>query len=193
MNGFVTVSGKNIHYIEEGSGSKVVLMFHGASFKAETWKEVGSLRVASEAGYRAIAVDFPGYGQSEGKRENLSDFVGDFIASLSVREPVLLGASMGGKAVLEFALSNRKVPLKSLILVGPVGLKENQARLNQLKGVRILAIWGSEDTISPPQDNSYLLQEIGAKTAIIDGAPHACYMKEPQKFNQILYEYLTSI
>ncbi len=193
MDSFVVVDGNRIHYIEEGEGSKPLLLFHGSNFNARTWVDVGTVAAAASSGFRAVSVDFPGYGQSQGDRQGLSKFIGDFIKALNwVKEPVLLGASMGARAVLEYALSIRGKGIKALILVGPVGLAENAERLNLLSGLRILGIWGSEDSISPVR-NAVFLQKIGATVEIIDKAPHACYMKEPQKFNEIVVKFLKSL
>ena len=193
MDSFVLVGGNRIHYIEEGQGNKALLLFHGANFNARTWVEVGTVAAAASNGFRVISVDFPGYGQSQGERRDLSKFVGDFIKALGwVKEPVLLGASMGARALLEYALSVSGKGIKALILVGPVGLAENAERLDLLSGLKVLAIWGSEDNISPTS-NAKFLQRIGASVEIIEKAPHACYMKEPQKFNEIVVKFLRSL
>ncbi|WP_449462022.1 alpha/beta hydrolase [Tardisphaera miroshnichenkoae] len=193
MDNFAIVDGDRIHYIEEGNGDKPLLLFHGSSFNARTWVDVGTVSAAVSIGFRVISVDFPGYGQSQGQRKDLSKFIGDFIEVLNwVKQPVLLGASMGARAVLEYALSIGGRDIKALVLVGPVGLTENADRLSLLSGVKVLGIWGSEDNISPAS-NARFLKNIGATVEIIDKAPHACYMKEPQKFNEIVVKFLNAL
>lgn len=43
-----------------------VLLLHGASFQAATWEEVGTLALLQGRGLRAVAVDLPGHGRTDG-------------------------------------------------------------------------------------------------------------------------------
>jgi pimeloyl-ACP methyl ester carboxylesterase len=61
------VEGGRVHYLIEGDeqGRPVVLL-HGASFRAQTWKEIGTRAAPAGARYRACAVDLTGLGRSCG-------------------------------------------------------------------------------------------------------------------------------
>lgn len=57
--------GSQVHDLIEGhEGGQPVVLLHGSSFNAETWKEIGTMRELAEAGYRTYAVDLPGHGKS---------------------------------------------------------------------------------------------------------------------------------
>ena len=62
---FINFEGGKIHYLEVGKEDQPSIVFlHGASFKAKTWQDLGTLKLIAEKGYHAIAIDLPGFGDS---------------------------------------------------------------------------------------------------------------------------------
>jgi pimeloyl-ACP methyl ester carboxylesterase len=60
---WIEVGGCRVHYrIEGDEGGQPVVLLHGSSFKAETWRQTGTMAALAEAGYLAYAVDLPGSG-----------------------------------------------------------------------------------------------------------------------------------
>ena len=54
----ITINSNNVHYLESGAHStQTVLLMHGASFQAETWRQIGTLDILTKSGYHAVAVD----------------------------------------------------------------------------------------------------------------------------------------
>ncbi len=99
-------------YIEQGHGDTGVLLLHGIGGGASIWGEHGSgtLQAVAEAGYRAVALDFPGYGAAaaDGPPEmaRLVQAIAATIEQLQARGAgriVLVGHSMGGMVAQEFA------------------------------------------------------------------------------------------
>ena len=79
----------------------------------------------------------------------------------------------------------------SLILIGAVGVQENKERLKELN-LPCLAVWGGEDTISPLTNGRLIQQEVkSAELVIIPGAPHPCYLDQPNEWHRILLRFLT--
>jgi len=186
---FIEINGSKIHYIQSGSGDPVIL-FHGSRFNAYTWKETNTLDSVAKAGFRAISVDFPGYGKSErGKFTSLSDFIYDFIFSLSLNKPFLLGASMGGEAVLSYSVYHPK-DIKGLILVGAVGVKKYEKLLTNLEGVPILLIWGKKDRISSEENYKLIMNSVKTTHFVQIGNNHACYLDDPTTFNDIVTKFI---
>ncbi|AOL17010.1 2-hydroxy-6-oxo-6-phenylhexa-2,4-dienoate hydrolase [Sulfolobus sp. A20] len=189
---YVEIKGKRIHFIEEGNGDPV-LLFHGARFNAYTWHETGTIKSISDNGFRAISVDFPGFGKSENVQGlKLTEFIKTFMDSLEIDKANLLGASMGGEAVLGFSVDYPNL-VSSLILVGAVGVKNYENSLDKISEIPVLLVWGSNDTISPKSNYELLLKKLkNAKLKII-GRNHACYLDNPEGFNNTVVEFLKGL
>lgn len=186
---YVDVKGAKIHFIEEGSG-KPFLLFHGARFNAHTWVETKTVESIANAGYRAISVDFPGFGKStNGDFKSLSSFIKDFMDTLGISKAYLLGASMGGEAVLGFAVDNPDM-VDGLVLVGAVGVSAYKDKLKNLVGKRILLIWGEKDTVSPRSNAELIMKAVNTAKLVIVGKQHACYLDDNVSFNNAIVNFL---
>lgn len=60
--GYAGAAGAQLHYRELGEGSPVILL-HASPLSSEFM--LGQIQALASAGYRAIALDTPGYGQSD--------------------------------------------------------------------------------------------------------------------------------
>src|SRR3954465_5247183 len=92
----VTVDGLKIRYLEEGSGVPAILL-HGSSLGSSADVFRRNLRALGARGIRAIAVDLPGFGQSE-PSEDLGGayrqkFILRFMDALGLQKAALIGHS----------------------------------------------------------------------------------------------------
>ncbi|WP_338603831.1 alpha/beta hydrolase [Sulfolobus tengchongensis] len=192
LDKFIEINGRKIHYIESGKGTPM-LLFHGARFNARTWIETNTVATISSLGYRAISIDFPGFGSSERiEGVTLSDFIYLFITLMGMSKVIMLGASMGGKAVLEFSLRHTDL-VSALILVGAVGVDEYEDQLSKLSEIPILLIWGSHDTISPKRNYELILNKVKSAMLEIVGKNHTCYLDDPYMFNEKITKFLKGL
>lgn len=169
--------------------SQPVLLLHGMKFQAETWKSLGTLDLLANNGFHAIAVDMPGFGKSPDCDLEHGQVVSHVIKQQNLARPVLIGPSMGGRTCLEFALDTPNV-IGGLVLIGAVGVVENKDRLAELS-VPTLIVWGSTDTVSPLENGRLLAEELGdARLAVIDQAPHPCYLDQPDHWHRELLLFL---
>ena len=102
------VNGQGIHYTDQGAGQPLVLV-HGWGFDHTCWQPMID-RLKTD--YRVIAVDVRGHGQSESatssyRISDLSDDLFGLLGHLELPEPpVLIGHSLGGAIVQQFAVDN---------------------------------------------------------------------------------------
>lgn len=86
----ITIRGKDTYFLDYGtSDAPTVIFLHGFPESSLLWGE--ALLEMEKAGYRAIAPDLPGFGQSEpfnepSTWERYMDFVTDFVQELSIEQ-----------------------------------------------------------------------------------------------------------
>lgn len=100
-------------------GGTPVIFLHGGGQTRASWK--GALRAVAERGWRAVSLDLRGHGESGWAGDgdySLDRFVDDLAAIIPMlgREPVLVGASLGGLTAL-LAVGEGKVRANGLVLV----------------------------------------------------------------------------
>lgn len=101
-----TLNGLTIAYDDVGEGRNSLLLVHGHPFDRSMWRP--QLTAVREAGWRALAPDLRGYGESTvvpGKTP-LDVFAADLatlLDHLGIEDVVIGGLSMGGQIVMEFA------------------------------------------------------------------------------------------
>ncbi|MBD2482830.1 alpha/beta fold hydrolase [Planktothrix sp. FACHB-1365] len=193
LSHFIQIKEAKIHFLEVGnSQNPSVLFLHGASFKAETWQEIGTLELMGQNQYHAIAVDLPGYGKSQSLSGNRVELLLEIIDHLNLSGCVLVSPSMSGNYSLPFIVQHSD-RLGGFVAVAPVGIPQ---MVEHLQGISLptLAIWGSNDRIVP-LDHAKLLQQFmpNVQIVILEQAGHACYMKATPKFHEHLMEFVNRI
>src|SRR4051795_12366251 len=115
---------------EHPAGGPAVVFIHGLGGSWQNWLE--NLPAVADAGYRAIAVDLPGFGESEMPREKISitgygRFVDALLGELGVETAAIVGNSMGGFIGAEVAI---RFPqrIEGLVLVSAAGISIEHQR-----------------------------------------------------------------
>lgn len=129
MERTLAVDGITIRAIEAGPADvEAVLCIHGVGGWAENWRE--TLVALAAAGYRAIAIDLPGFGESgpvrraryfRGPEALYARIIPGVLDALDLRDAHVIGHSLGGAVAYMGAVSSPE-RVRSLTLVAPGGL-----------------------------------------------------------------------
>ena len=139
---FVTVRGARLHVLEAGApGDVTFVLLHGARFSAETWRELGTLERLAGRGFRVVAVDLPGYGESPAAELADEELLPALLEVLEIDRPVVVAPSMSGRTALP-VVADRPELLSGFVAVAPVGIPDHVARLEG-STLPTLAVWGS--------------------------------------------------
>ena len=119
---FVTIGANKIRYLEVGGSSKSVVLVHGLGASAERWEYV--IPYLSKK-YHVIAPDLIGFGYSDKPSvdytpELFSKFLSDFLNTIGLSKASLVGSSLGGQIVAEYASTQNKI-IEKIVLVSPSG------------------------------------------------------------------------
>lgn len=107
-------------------GRPTIVLLHGSGFDsaAMSWSQLGP--ALADAGYRVLAPDHPGYGESPSASwpahlDQSARFVDEFIAAVVDGDYVLGGLSFGGALAIQHALT-RPARLRGLLLLASYGI-----------------------------------------------------------------------
>ncbi|XP_076352627.1 putative protein-lysine deacylase ABHD14B [Tachypleus tridentatus] len=84
-----------------------ILLLNGAAFSSKTWLDLGTIQVLASMGYQTVAMDVPGFGNSE--RARISDpgeFINDVVKALNLIRPVVVSSSMSGAFAVPYLVKH---------------------------------------------------------------------------------------
>jgi pimeloyl-ACP methyl ester carboxylesterase len=182
-----------VRYFEQGpSSGDAVLFLHGGRFSKQTWKDLGSLDFFAGKGYRVVAIDLPGFGESESNDLEPAEFLSGLLEKLDLERPVIVSPSMSGRFSLPF-VSRHPDRIAGYVPVAPAGIPRFADELPKATAPA-LVVWGSEDRTFPVAGAGKLAGLLPDATVhVIDGAPHPCYLDHREEFHRVLLGFLERV
>jgi dienelactone hydrolase len=195
---FPTSDGGIVHADLYGTGERAVVLAHGGRFQKPSWEK--QARVLVDAGFRVLAIDFRGRGQSRGGPAAGSGDEGlryDVLAAVrylqasGAKTVSVVGASLGGGAAAEASVEAKPGEIDRLVLLAHSTIEHPE----RMKG-RKLFITARDD---PRADGSPRLIKIREQferapepkeLVILEGSAHAQFVFDTDQGDRLMREIL---
>ncbi len=123
MSDTMNVNGVELHVEDHGGEGRPVVLIHGWPLSGASWSmQVDALK---DAGYRVIAYDRRGFGQSDKTQtsfdyDTLTSDLAGILESLDLHDVSLVGFSMGGGEVARYVGSQGEERLHSIVFAAAI-------------------------------------------------------------------------
>ena len=175
----VDVDGLSIHAstggVDPAADGPLIVLVHGAGMNSTAFQL--QTRFLSYRGYRAVAVDLPGHGQSAGEPigsvPEMGSFLARFIETLGWGPATIVGHSMGTFMALEVA-SHRPELVTALILLGTATSMPvhpdllDKAANDVVAAAALMAAWGHAKAAHMGLNPTPGMWMIGGQQALVE-------------------------
>jgi pimeloyl-ACP methyl ester carboxylesterase len=195
---FPTQDGGLIYADVYGKGDRGVVLAHGGRFNKESWEK--QARILAGAGFRVMAIDFRGYGQSRGpgQADPLSaPLHWDVLAAVrylrktGAKTVSVVGGSMGGGAAADASIEAEPGEIDRLVLLAAWTDRPPE----KLKGRKLFIVArddASEDGPRLPKVRAnYEKAEGPKKLIVLDGSAHAQFLFSTDQAERVMREILS--
>jgi pimeloyl-ACP methyl ester carboxylesterase len=196
---FPTEDGGLIYANLYGKGRRGLVLAHGGRFNKERWDK--QARVLMQAGFRVLALDFRGYGQSQGPGQR--DPLGaplhlDVLAAVrylrqqGAQTVSVVGASMGGGAAAEAAVVTPPNEIDRLVLLAHSPIKQPERMQGRKLFILARDDFSGDDKIPrlPKLREQYERAPGPKEWLVLEGTAHAQAIFETQQGERLLRELL---
>lgn len=193
---FPTQDGGIVYADLYGKGERGVVLAHGGRFTKESWAK--QAQVLRKAGFRVLAIDFRGHGQSRGSQSKSDDDGAEYDVLAAVRylhktgakTVSVVGASFGGAAAADASIDGEPGEIDGLVLLAAWTDRSPE----KMKG-RKLFIVAQDDANDEgprlPKIRANYEKTTGPKELIIlDGSAHAQFIFDTSQGERLMREIL---
>jgi pimeloyl-ACP methyl ester carboxylesterase len=179
-----------------GQGDRAVVLVHGGRFNKESWEK--QARVFANSGFRALAIDFRGYGQTKAGTNTTDDnpypdvlAAVRYLRSTGSKSVSIVGASMGGDAAADAAVEARPGEIERIIFLASDGGDAPE----RLKGRKLFIVSradkSSEGLRLPRISQHYRRAPEPKKLVVLEGSAHAQFIFGTDQGARLMQEMLS--
>ncbi|XP_005992717.1 protein ABHD14B [Latimeria chalumnae] len=176
-----------------------VLLLHGIRFSSETWLNLKTLEKLAEAGYRAVAIDLPGFGNSKQAQAPApvgelapGSFLKSVLEGLQLGQAVVISPSLSGMYSLPFLFEHHSM-VKGYIPVAPICTEKFTAQQYANIQTPTLIVYGDQDSQLGEVSLNNLKNLANHKVMVMKRAGHPCYLDNPEEWHCGVLEFLKSL
>ncbi len=198
-SGTVEIGGAAIRYqsAELSADAPLTFLFlHGAAYTSQTWVDNGILVASADGDAQSIAIDLPGFGESDTPSLSDEEFVPEVLRSLGLapETTIIISPSMSGMFSLPALRRGSLDGLAGFVGVAPVGAGGFATSVSAPLEIPMRAVWGDSDGADPQAAASALAAGFSeAQTVVISSAGHAAYNDQPEVFTDLLREFANTL
>ena len=195
---FPTEDGGIVYADVYGTGDRGVVLAHGGRFNKESWAT--QAHALATAGFRVVAIDFRGRGQSRGGPQSMSRDNGvhfDVLAAVGYLRQTgastvsVVGASFGGGATARAAVEAPPGGIDRIVLLAHLAIGTPE----RMKGRKLFITSRGDTTGSgalrlPQIREQYDQAPEPKELVILDGAAHAQFIFETPQGERLMREIL---
>ncbi len=194
---FPTQDGGLIYGDVYGKGDRGLVLAHGGRFNKESWGK--QARVFATAGFRVLAIDFRGFGQSRGPGQSDFDnapFHFDVLAAVrylrqtGAKTVSVVGGSFGGSAAGDASIMSDPHEIERLVLLGAAP----NLPAEKLKSATLFIVARDDANDGGPRLPGIRAQYEKAPEPkhliVLDGSAHAQFLFETDQGERVMREIL---
>ena len=168
-----------------------VLLLHGAAYTSATWNSIHTIRILSGQGFRTIAVDLPGYGETPALTPDdppKDKFIDCVMEQFELKNPFLVAPSMSGEYAIPFVLEHFN-KLAGFVPIAPTSVTNVDPKRFEAITLPTLILYGSRDKSGEDISHTFLNRIPQSTIHKISDAGHACYLDNSREFHLELVKF----
>ncbi len=193
---FSTQDGGVVHADVCGSGDRGLVLAHGGRFTKESWTE--QMPAFLNAGFRVLAIDFRGRGQSRGPQSKTGEEGAEhdvlaavrYLRKTGAKTVAIIGASFGGEAAADASIDAEPGEIDRLVLLAAWTDRPPE----KIKGRKLFIVARDDangDGLRLPRIRANYEKASGPKELLIlDGSAHAQFLFATDQRDRLLREIL---
>jgi len=194
---FPTADGGIVHALTAGDGKHAVVLAHGGRFTKESWQK--QIPGFLHAGFRVLAIDFRGRGDSRGgpQEDSKDDVHLDVLAAVrylrrtGAHRVSVVGASFGGAAAARAAVVAEEGEIDDLVLLAASSIDDPERMQGRKLFITARDDFRGEGEPRLPDIRDQYERAPGPKELVIlEGSAHAQYLFDTEQADRLLREIL---